>query len=735
MGQDLTVRAVVEAILQGEGFEQAKAKLQEVAKQAQSSGAEGARGVGQLNDALNQVGLNLGKIASIGFLAGLIKSSVVEWAGLERQLNAVNVQLVALGEGAAMESVRSFIDGMTAIGRTAETTAQAINRFVGITRDANAAMAAAKLASDLAAGGLGSFEGNVEAISALFKGRFQGALAMLGASLDEHGRKITNAADAYEALQRKAEILAGRQRDLKSEMASASGQWELMKEKIGSGFAQLYSLLWPVIDKLLKVPAFIGEGWGQTFNLIINGAKAVGIALGAAFNLKELFASPKAYLHSVEGAINNAYALIKDTIADAARGMIDVWKDQPEAAAKATQAGKDKILALLKGMAGDAKETSEKVVAVHDETVEKWLAAQQQAREADLQARRAALQSELELAAKGSAQRAILERQLLDIEQAEAIAKFKGTEGGKLAIAAEFTAKRIALANREAEERQKKALDDLKRLYDDQIAGEQAAMDTEREVVDDALADFQSRGVAYLAENLDAYKQYLDRKLALLLAELDQEEEAEKSKVKDPDAQQKIHEKYNEKRRKASKQTATEEIKNEKAVAQSKRDAVHDGLSALAQAFPQFKAFAIANALISTYEGVDKALSAYPPPWSFIAAAGQLAFGLAQVRQIQSQNVAMATGGVVTGPTNALVGEAGTEAVIPLESSSAMSVLSRAVRESAPQPAGAAVGNVDAGVHVHFHGPTTMVGGSAGVRELTRLINKEQTRNAARYVR
>lgn len=49
------------------------------------------------------------------------------------------------------------------------------------------------------------------------------------------------------------------------------------------------------------------------------------------------------------------------------------------------------------------------------------------------------------------------------------------------------------------------------------------------------------------------------------------------------------------------------------------------------------KAAGIANAIVSTYAGVAKALEAYPPPLSFAMAAAQAAAGFAQVQAIKAQ--------------------------------------------------------------------------------------------------
>lgn len=84
------------------------------------------------------------------------------------------------------------------------------------------------------------------------------------------------------------------------------------------------------------------------------------------------------------------------------------------------------------------------------------------------------------------------------------------------------------------------------------------------------------------------------------------------------------------------------------------------------QAFQAAKAFNIANAVMNTYTGATKALSMYPPPFNFIAAAAVVAAGLAQVAQIRSQNYSgRAVGGPVSGGTPYIVGEAGPEMFVP----------------------------------------------------------------------
>jgi hypothetical protein len=84
------------------------------------------------------------------------------------------------------------------------------------------------------------------------------------------------------------------------------------------------------------------------------------------------------------------------------------------------------------------------------------------------------------------------------------------------------------------------------------------------------------------------------------------------------------------------------------------------------KAFEVAKAFNIASAIMNTFVGASQALKMYPPPFSFIAAAAQVAFGLAQVAQIRAQTFSgRALGGPMVGGQGYLVGEKGPEIFTP----------------------------------------------------------------------
>lgn len=90
-------------------------------------------------------------------------------------------------------------------------------------------------------------------------------------------------------------------------------------------------------------------------------------------------------------------------------------------------------------------------------------------------------------------------------------------------------------------------------------------------------------------------------------------------------------------------------------------------LGSLEGIFGQSKGFAIAQALINTYEGFTKALAAYPPPWNYAAAAATLAAGMAQVANIRKTTKSGSGGG---GSGGAAAGAGATAAAAPQQQQS-----------------------------------------------------------------
>jgi hypothetical protein len=97
------------------------------------------------------------------------------------------------------------------------------------------------------------------------------------------------------------------------------------------------------------------------------------------------------------------------------------------------------------------------------------------------------------------------------------------------------------------------------------------------------------------------------------------------------------------------KQTALGRVQIEKTTQETKLAIVENALGAVADAVGREsaagKAFAVAQAVMNTYSAANKAMTAYPPPFSFIAAGTTVLAGLMNVKKIISTPLPNSKGG------------------------------------------------------------------------------------------
>lgn len=148
--------------------------------------------------------------------------------------------------------------------------------------------------------------------------------------------------------------------------------------------------------------------------------------------------------------------------------------------------------------------------------------------------------------------------------------------------------------------------------------------------------------------------------------------------IQDADRQRQNLEKQAETKRQQQFNTALENIRSgkleeldiENMTTKQKVEVAKAGFSTILEQGATFnkemfeinKKVQIATALINTYAGVTNALKMYPPPFSFIMAGAQLAFGMAQVNAIKNQQFpGRERGGPVQKGKGYVVGESGVE--------------------------------------------------------------------------
>lgn len=665
------LKLIVEAVLKDQDLVKAQARIGDLEKK-----------VGRLTQKLTEQKAAAGGLGTVfsemqskamawitGALAGaFIKNAVVEYAKVERALGAIKVQLEALGQGAALPKIEAFSEALEGIGRAQTTTLPALNRFIGLTRDSGQSIRLVKLASDLAVGSLGTYEGNIEALTALFKGRWKPAMAELGIATDAHGKKIETAAQAYQVLIDKVEILNKRAKDHQSQIAEMGGQWDQLKDKVGKLFVEAVPLIsWVTTKAIALVKILFGEFLGFLYNLVINSSKAIGGLVEAIFNVEAMKKGSRVYLNQLQAAYNRAGELIKGTATDAWEGIKRVWNEKPETTglnqsrAEIEKADKQ-MLARLKTAKDEAEDEDEK-------RRERELKAEQD------KARRIAetndralierLRAEVDQYPEHSQARLNAQMVLLDQELRNEIKAAEAEGRATTDIYAKFVALRQGILNHQLDWE----------LSQIQAAAEKTLQ--EKEAAEKRSQDLDVRTIDLQIEAAEEGSALLDKlEMDKLKARQTREMEEEKD-GKNKERLLGIHKKEQESLEKKQHSAA---LAREKQLRQSKLESAATTMGALAQLFPKVKAFALAEALINMYAGISAALDE-KPWWVAVArVAWTLATGWQQINAIRSQN--MARGGITTGPVRALIGEDPThpgEAVIPLDSAFGQRVLANVV--------------------------------------------------------
>lgn len=220
----------------------------------------------------------------------------------------------------------------------------------------------------------------------------------------------------------------------------------------------------------------------------------------------------------------------------------------------------------------------------------------------------------------------------------------------------------------------KKASDEKVKAAEDEAARiaalreENRRQSTEKDLLE--LQDYQDKQRQFLEDNIISTEEYNRR-----ITESDQAYRNKKKAEEDQiwiDAQEQaqkeleVHQENLDKEYEQLKASNKKKADDEKSAADLKKQLNSTLISETANMFGALssfskknaelqKGFAIGQTTINTYQGVSKALAAYPPPFSFLAAAAALAAGLSQVKNIigtKEDGGSGAGGGGVGSPPN-----------------------------------------------------------------------------------
>lgn len=688
-GNELNVKLKVESILKEKGLVDLKVRLDAAEKElARFQGrAEGMKAsTGMLGGAVKGMVGTLGGLFALGQIGGFIIRAADGQRDMARRTEALRQELASMGldVDASMKRIDDFTGSMAGLtGLVDDYTIPVIQKFVGLTGSVEAALAGVKLAADIAAGALGGdFAKAADYVSAILAGRANEAARNLGINIkDLNGETKTNV-ELVDEIIAKYDGMSEKVSDAEKKTNQLKGAWDLFSDTIGDA-AQ------PILDVGKNVIGFLVE----------NVARAVAGLMMAGKALMQLPARIKA---GITGDRIGLFQLDRE-LDDFRKKLLDKFKAYEEA------------------NTGVVKMAESQRQALRDAAARK-----------DLEEQRKAAEERRKLAEKAAKEEADAEFkkwariQQLVVDGQEAIRK-SGLDA----------------MNRRFEDAQKSAMAGIEARLSGEIALDEQLQQNTIEQLGWEAERYIEHWNTLSAEELRVAKDTIEQKKQAELEWLDAQMAAELVGVEKGSAQEMaILSKYAQKRVALERGVAVLLMQLDQGRKLSAREAAVASINALAMAFPKNKAFAIASALINTYEAVTKAYASAPPPWNFVLAAAVLAAGLAQVNAIRKAKP-MAEGGILTGPTQVLAGEAGTEAFIPLTSGRADAMLGRALARAAASPAAgarggamlAAAGGRGATV-INISVPIqSRVTDRRTLRQLHRELQRVAREDLARYVR
>jgi hypothetical protein len=689
---DTTIRAIIKLLVEGGHIPK------EVAKQIKDVGDtsdDAKKKVSGLGAASKELSGLLKQYLGAAALGAFIRSSVTEFASLDRQFNTVGFTLKRLGIGGAQDlaRIRAELEQVaTSGGPLVSQTVPALQKFLVMTRDIDKAMAAVKLSVDVSETGVVDFGQAANGVAQILQGKLRAAATTFAIDLTHANGVAKTNAEILKEIQATYGGVGDAFNDAANDLDSINAQWERAKQIVGQGLAPALKVIPDILFHIIGGFKDIGEVAGLVVNTIIAEFEHAGAVLGAVFDFKTLFTDVGKYGENVGDAVlaatedmkiawetftegvvaNHTKAAAK--VGDTTKGMSDLItqaakatsaeeaKAAQEAAEKRIEAerqvlqqtlqaqiaaakqGSDERLALEltlldeqeKAAVDQARRVGADVAKVQEAFLEQRAALEEQYRqareEADFEAETSRLRAEADLLAEGSAERLNAELAMLERERIHQLAEYQGTTAGKEAIDAAYLAARAALIKAHEDATNQKTLEDYAALLAAKAELDAAAAELA------VLYAEQGQGALFEARQKQIELQY-QQELDALTAQQLLDEQAAKAKGESIDG---IEQQYRSKRLAAEKRFVASKIQLDREEVRAKQEA---GMAIAAAsigfaraAFGNKKAVQIAEIIMNTAGAVMSIWDkwAWNPPVAGSLTVLAIATGAAQLAKVRS---------------------------------------------------------------------------------------------------
>jgi len=747
---DNQVRNVLEWVLKAAGLDGAVARLRKVREQVAGLKKDG----GLLDQALGKVGKQIAGVFGGAAVLAIFKQSIGEFAAYERSLRGIGAQLDGLGKKNRVTAtdVDTFLQQIErTTGALRQDTAPAFQKLLGLTEDANAAMAATALAAGISKSGLKDTAEAGQLLGAILQGELIEPAKSLGVQLRKANGEMKTSDEVINELVGRFGDLGGATQDTQGFLDQLGAEWNNWKQSIGKGSSEI--LKWVgeslvgAFSGLRKRIQSIGPAvlwaFAQAAGAVQGTVGVIGAAWDAVTTLD--FSGFGEKVTAAWKAGRGQWSAEAEGAADELRA---IWADAGPVAAKDYTAGFDKIREIARRKAqDDAKKDAAKAAQDAKKKAEEQAKAERQAA-LEVQALR------VQIAKEGTAERLAAELKYLDMQRDNELANTELTEAAKAAIREKYRLASDAMQQQALVDSQTRMMDALAKAQEEIGAILQAENDARADLRDADLANLET----HLAQAQEIAKLVTDQQLQTFLADVAQRQELEQQAL-DAEYSAKIaaaeligadtsnlEKAYQAKSTAIAAKASQARTDLEKAQLLNRVAVTEEALgylSTIAGAFfGKSKSLAIALALMDTAAAVVKALASVPWPLNILAAAATAAQGYANVQKIRDTKVG--GGGGAQGfddPNNdsaaIAAGRRWAHDWVAKTSLGFTDGLRESLSSTAAQGAGGAAmaaGAGGEGVLITGNGHT-FVGGRAGLRQLIRNEARESRRQRGRRVR
>ena len=254
------VKIQIEAFLKDVGLTDAKKRLDDLSTSTQKASTEFKKAEATASS-FGQV--LVGALAA-GAITAFVKSSVVEFAKFDRALSITGMRLRQMGLNAeeATPKIRAMLQEIQDAGGPVITeTLPAFNRFIGITKDVEAALAATSLAADIAEAKQIDLGTAAQSVAAILQGRYKQAATQLDISLVKLNGEIKTSEEVLSDAIAQYNGTTKATDDAQDSVDKFSNKWAEFKLRLGEMAAPLLG----VVNGILNIATALQDAKDAIF--------------------------------------------------------------------------------------------------------------------------------------------------------------------------------------------------------------------------------------------------------------------------------------------------------------------------------------------------------------------------------------------------------------------------------------------------------------------------------------